>query len=251
MDKDICSFKSLTVFVLATNETDLLRKTVAEIRKNCKDDDLEEIIVVAKSERCPGFFEAKKIEEKTVDGKFGIYVQKAKQGIESLSELPHLATGSHFLIMAADMEMDPGNIRTFVKKAKEKPERIVCASKWMKGSVVEGYGRFHAFGSRLMNSTVAFLYGTNAKDLFSLYQIYPVSVYGKLRFENPRNFLYEYTLKPLRAGFEYEEIPTVYKERTAGKSNVNVMSVLKMAFKFCITALRIRFTPKRYLNENK
>lgn len=246
------SFKSLTVFVLASKETDSLRKTVLEIRKNCNNEDLEKIIVVTKTADCPGYFEAVKMIEENFCDKLEVYVQRLENGIECLIDLPGLVTGSHFVVMASDMEMDPENIRVFVKKAKEYPERIICASKWMKGSTVEGCGGFHAFASYMTNKAIALLYGVKATELFSIYQIYPLSVFKRMNFNRPKYFMYEYTLKPLRAGVEYEEIPTKYKKRQEGKSTFNFpLVMLGMGMKFCITALRIRFTPKRYLNEEK
>lgn len=252
MSNNNSTFKSVTIFVLVTNETDLLRKTVSEIRKNCYDSDLEKIIIVAKNARCAGYFEALKMIEQNFCDKLEVYVQRLENGIECLIDLPGLVTGSHFVVMASDMEMDPKNIGVFVKKAKEEPEKIICASKWMKGSAVDGCRGLHALGSYMMNKVIALLYGVKATEVFSIYQIYPVSVFKKMNFDNPKYFMYEYTLKPLRMGVQYEEIPTRYQKRQEGKSTFNFpLVMLGMGMKFCATALRIRFTPKRYLNVKK
>ena len=244
-------FKSLTVFIMATNETDSLRETIFQVRKYCPSQDLEEIIIVARSDNCKSYEVAQELIKENTDNKIKLYVQKSNDNVEWVYELPFLVKGSHFVIMGADLEMCPDNISEFVARAKEKPEAIVCASKWIKGSVVEGYGGFHEFGSRIINTVAAVLFDMKATDIFSLYQIYPVSVYDRMNFDNPSTFVYEYTIKPLRLGVEYEEIPTVYKKRGEGKSRVNILFMFEMAFKFCMTALKIRFTPKRYLNEQK
>ncbi len=70
-------------------------------------------------------------------------------------------------------------------------------------------------------------------------------------FSSPADFLYEYTLKPLKAGVEYEEIPTVYRKRTDGKSNFNLIKLITVAIRFCLTAIKIRFTPIREIHEQK
>lgn len=252
MSENILQFESLTIFVLTTNETELLRKTVEEIRKNCNDIDLEKIVIVAKSKNCPGYFEAKKLIAESADGKVELYIQKEDDSLKCIYELPLLVESSHFVIMGADMETNPDNISVFIEKAKARPERIICASKWLKESTVEGYGVIHEIGSRIMNNFVALLFNIKVKDAFSAYQIYPLCVYKKMKFDRPSTFIYEYTLKPLRVGIEYEEIPTVYKKRTDGKSSVNVLFMFRLAIGFCTTALRIRLTPKRYmLNEQK
>lgn len=236
---------------MATNETDSLIETILQVRECCPSQDLEEIIIVARSNSCKSYEVAKKLIKENIDNKIKLYVQKSNDNVEWVYELPFLVNGSHFVIMGADLEMCPDNIFEFVLRAKKKPDTIVCASKWIRGSVVEGYGGFHEFGSRTINTFAAVLFDMKATDIFSLYQIYPMSVYNRMKFNNPSTFVYEYTVKPLRFGVEYEEIPTVYKKRGEGKSRVNVPFMFELAFKFCITALRIRFTPKRYLNEEK
>ena len=233
-------FKTLTVFVLASNETEILRETVSGIRRNCPDEYLDKIVIVCKNNSCPAYFEAQKIN----DSKIKVYVQKAPNAVLCIAELPPLADTSHFIIMAGDMEMHPDSISAFVKEAKLHPERIICAAKWLKGSTVEGYGFLHSVCSRTMNRFISVLFGVNVKDPFSIYQIYPVSVYNKLNFDNPENFLFEYSLKPLRMGIEYDEVPTVYRKRSEGKSNFHLKTLINVGSRFCLTAIKLRFTSK-------
>ena len=236
MDK----FTSLTVFVLASNETEILKETVDGIRKNCADEDLDKIVIVCKNDSCPAYYEAQKFD----DQKIVTYIQKSPNLVLCIAEVPPLATGSHFVIMSGDMEMNPDNISDFIREAKMHPQRIICAAKWLKESTVEGYGKFHALCSRTMNKFISILYGENVKDPFSIYQICPVSVYRKLNFDT-KNFLFEYTLKALKNGVEYAEVPTVYKNRSEGKSNFNYATLIKVGAKYCLTALKIRFIPER------
>lgn len=249
MCKNNPCFNSVTVFVLASNEVVSLRETVNKIKENCDDEDLEKIVIVLKSETCPSFAEAEKLSAE--NSKVELYIQKAPTAALCLAELPALAESSHFIIMASDLEMDPDSIKDFIPLAKKHPASIICAAKWLKGSTVEGYGLLHEICSRTMNLFISFLFAKNIKDPFSVFQIYPVSVYRKMKFINPSAFLYEYTLKPLRLGVEYIEIPTVYKKRREEKSNFNIATLVDVAVRFCLTALKIRFTPKRYPDEDK
>ena len=136
-------FSSLTVFVMATNETDSLRETILKIRENCGSSDLKKIVIVVRNEDCASYYEAKKLIAESADNKIDVYVQKSQDSVRCVYEFPFLAEGSHFVIMGADLEMDPENIKDFVAEAKKSPETIICASKWMRDSVVEGYGTFH------------------------------------------------------------------------------------------------------------
>ena len=242
MINNLSKFKSVTVFVLTYNETVLLRKTVSEIKKCTFLSDIHKIIIVVKNDICDGFYEAIKLVNEDCTGKVSVYLQKSPTIEQCFFELPLMVDSSHFVIMAADMEMDPNNLFDFIKKAKEKPDAIICAAKWLKSSTVEGYGWLHEIGSRVMNTFVSILFNKNVKDPFSPYQIYPLEVYKKLKFDNPLLVIYEYTLKALHNGIEYEEIPTVYRKRTEGKSLVSSGKMLRTALLFCFTAIRVRLS---------
>lgn len=245
-------FESVTIFVLASNETALLEETVSDIRRYCPDSDLEKIVIVLKSRDCPAYATAQRLADECADGKTEYYFQKDKTIEGCVNEIPTHVKSSHFVIMAADMEMSPESVGTFVEKAKKHPERIICASKWKKGSVVEGYGRFRMFGSRVMNAFVSVVLHVRVTDPFSLFQIYPFSVYERMNFGNTKSPGYEYTLRPLRCGVEYEEIPTLYRKRKQGKTNFNTIKLFTTAARFCLTAVRLSLTsPKRLLADGK
>ena len=244
MSKTLTEFKSVTIFIMTYNETNLLRETISVIKGSDCFSDVDRIVVVAKNDSCDGFFEAKKLIEEDCTGKVDIYLQKADTIEDSFTELPPMAEGSHFVIMAADMETNPANISDFIKMAKIYPEAIICAAKWLKDSSVEGYGRLHELGSRMMNMFVGLLFNRNIKDPFSIYQIYPLSVYKKLSFDESSGFVYEHTIKALHNNFEYMEIPTVYRKRPVGRSHVSNIKMVRLAMAFCFTAIKVRFSKK-------
>ena len=243
MNSENNRFESLTVFVLASNEIESLNSTVSRIGLLKYIDDIHKIIIVLKSKDCPAYSEAEKIAELS-DGKIKIYIQKSDSLELCIAELPGLVESTHFVITAADGEMEIENIDTFISKAKKHPERVICAAKWHKDSIVQGYGKFNAFGSRCINMFVSVLFNKKVSDPFSIYQIFPISVYHRLNYKNSATFAYEYTVKVLRNGVEYEEIPTFYQNRTEGKTNFNYMELFRSAFLFCLVALRVRLSSK-------
>lgn len=236
-------FEAVTVFVLASNETESLKNTVAKIKSLRHFEDIYKIVIVVKNSDCPAFYEAEKIVEISCDI-VEIYVQKSDSLEQCIGELPSLVETSHFVITAADGEMEIENIDTFISKAKVHPERIVCAAKWHKDSVVQGYGWFHTLGSRCINCFISILFNKKVKDPFSIYQIFPTSVYNRLNYKKDATFGYEYTIKALRYDIEYEEIPTFYRKRIEGKTNFSYAKLFSSAFVFCYVALKIRFKPK-------
>ena len=61
-----------------------------------------------------------------------------------------------------------------------------------------------------------------------------------MRFSSTENILYEYTLRPVAEGVEYIEIPTVYRKRTEGQSNISFKQNLEFTKGFIKAALRLR-----------
>lgn len=238
---------SVTFFVLATNETETLYKTVCGIKENCPPENLSKIVIVLRSDNCPSYEALKKFKQEESWSDIQSYVQKSDRIEDMFAELPPMVSGTHFVFMASDMEMNPATIADFVREAKKNPECIVAASKWVKGSVVEGYKKFHEFCSRTMNLIACLLIRKRASDMFSFFQIYPLSVYKAMKFNDPKRFGYEYTLKPLRLGVEYKEVPTIYINSSDDKTNFNFFHRAKFLLVFIFTALRIGFTPKKYL----
>ena len=241
-NKENC-FESLTIFILASNETASLNNTISKIKKLQCFKDVCRVVIVIKDAECPAYSEAEKIIAES-GSKFEMYIQKSGSLELCIAELPPLVKSTHFVITVADGEMKIENIDTFVSKVVQHPERIICAAKWHKDSTVTGYGHFNAFGSRCINLFISVLFRKKVTDPFSIYQIFPISVYKRLKYKETWSFCYEYTLKPLRCGIEYEEIPTVYRKRTDGKTNFNYINLFRSAFLFCLVALKIRFAPK-------
>lgn len=251
MKKQAEGFGSVTVFILATNETYSLEQTVYEIQNLSCVDDIEKLIIVLKNKHCVSYDVAKQIADMYEKPKIEIYLQKAKDIEGCIAELPLMAKSTHFIIMVADGEMDPANVDAFIDKAKKHPERIICASKWHEQSEVKDYGNFKKIATRAMNTFISAIFNVKITDPFSIYQIYPTSVYKKLKFNNPRTFVYEYTVKALRNNIEYEEIPTVYNKRNAGKSHFKYIKLFQTAIFFCITAIKLRIMPKSISNSQK
>lgn len=232
-------FTGLTVFVLATNEQKLLIQSLRKTIESCGAENIAEIIIVLINSFCPAAEMCKKIGSSFEGVRCKTYVQKSKDIAQVFFEIPALAKSSHFVIIAADMEMDPESLRLMLQITKEKPESIVCAAKWAKGSIVKGYGFFNSLGSKGINRFVARLIGSKAKDLFSIFEIYPKSVFDQMKYD-PAQCLYEYSLRPVLSGVEYIEIPTIYNRRAEGKSNADFQKNIQGAIYFLKAAFRLK-----------
>ena len=232
-------FCSLTVFILATNEQKLLRQTILSVVDACGVDCLRELVVVLPADDCPAASVCREFGGSVGGVSFRTYIQKNSDKVLFFSEIPFLAESSHFVIMAGDMEMDPGSLRKMTAVSKTNPEAIVCGAKWLKESSVFGYGFFHQIANVSVNRMAALLLRNRYKDLFSIFEIYPKSVFDRFFFQQSPSLLYEYTLKPVSRGAEYIEVPTVFRKRTEGVSNSSFRLYAKLAVHFILTAIRL------------
>ncbi len=235
-------FESLTVIIPASNETDTLRGTVEGVLQSGAYDDISRIVLFLKSENCPSAQTARDLIAESNCEKMEIEIQKTATYNTAFKEIPSLVKSSHFIVLVSDGEMDPRTIQELVPIAKEKPDSIVCGSKWHKDSVVENASFVRAAGSKALNKFAAILFNVKATDIFSIFQIYPLSLYKKVNAD-----IAEFTLKPLRLGVEYIEIPTCYKREEGRESNFNFWGFLKMGLGYVKSIFRVRFTPKNRL----
>lgn len=232
-------FESLSVMIIASNETVTFKQLLNDILKSDVYDDISQIVLFLKSENCPSAQVARQFTEEIDCEKIEIQIQKTFTVGSAFLEIPQFVKGSHFVIMASDGEADADTLTEFVRLAKQKPESIICGSKWHKDSLVENASFIREIGSRCLNRFAAIMFGVKASDVFSIFQIYPAGLYKKLNAN-----LFEYTLIPLRLGVEYIEIPTRFKREEGRESNFNFFKLLKLALRYVFSIFRVRFAPK-------
>lgn len=239
-------FDQLTVVILASNEQESLRNTVFSVIGDCNRNDLAEIIVFLKSETCQAAIEFSRIQrDNKSDIPLRAYFQKRKTLPAALVEIPPLIHSSHFIIMFSDNANDPKSIPTMIEMERLHPDAIVCAAKWHPESDVNGYGLIRMAASRTINKIAAALVYSKGKDIFSIFQIYPVSLISELGISDADKFVYEYTLKPIAYGNPYMEIPTRFRAREEMISNYHLINCLAAASRFLYTAIKLHITAKR------
>lgn len=247
MSIESTEFGGLTVFLLASDETELLKQTYDKIVGNCSADDLSHIIIVLKSNDCQSAETANELVKSDNSGRTELYFQKSENLRGCIGELPYLATDSHFIIMGSDAEMDPDSLPDLIEQAHKHPDAIICASKLLKDSVLKNYGHMRKFLNKAMNLYISLLYNKRVTDVFNFYQIYPIKVFNMFDFKKPKDVAYLFTIIPLRAKIPYYETPTVFCNNDEKKSHFGSLYVLYVGLKFSLMALRIRFTKVKKL----
>ena len=236
------NFNGLTLYILASNETESLNETVDDVLKSKFASQIKNIKIVLKSKNCKSYQTAIEISEK--ENKIEIYIQKSENLVGCIGELPPLTETSHFIIMAGDGEMSPSMLDELIPLAKASPKAIITASKWLEKSEVSGYNGIKSFLNKSCNGFVSLLFKRKVTDVFSIFKIYPMWVYNQFDFQ-VKSYLYTSSILPLSQGVEYREIPTIYTKRLEGRSNFSPVYVMLVGIKFIYWCFNIKLKGRR------
>jgi glycosyltransferase involved in cell wall biosynthesis len=214
----MAKFESTSIILPVMNETYSLRQTVDIIENDCHDDVKEYIIVVCNKTKPESLAVCEEIKKKLGE-RVKIHVQKMPFIGGAIREAFELSTGSHTILMASDLETPPEVVKTMIALAKEQPEQIVTASRWIKGGKFYGYDPLKKFLNFIFQRIFSFLYFVSLTDMTYAYRIFPTKLVQAIQWEELKHpFLLETIIKPLRLGVKVKEIPAVWKARTEGES---------------------------------
>lgn len=233
-------FESASVILPVMNETYSLRQTVEIIERDCASDVKEYLIVVCNRTKKESLDVCEKLKDE-----LGVRVKVHFQTLPfiggAIREAFELATGSHTILMASDLETPPEVVKTMIDLCKEEPNRIITASRWIKGGKFYGYDPLKKFLNFIFQRIFSLLYFVNLTDMTYAYRIFPTKLVQSICWEEFKHpFLLETIVKPLRLGFKVKEIPAVWKARTEGESQNTFFG----NFVYFRIGLKVRFMPK-------
>jgi hypothetical protein len=234
------AFVSATIILPVLNETYSLRQTVDIIERTCAQDVGQYIIMACERTKPDSLAICREITEALGD-RCSLHFQNLPFVGGAFRDAFDLVGGSHVVMMSSDLETDPALVQTLIREAKEYPEGVTTASRWIKGGRFEGYNPVKLTANRLFQIMFSLLYGTRLTDLTYAYRIFPTSLVRRIRWvELKHPFFLETALKPLRLGIPIREIPAVWKARTEGES----VNPFMANFTYFRIALRTRFCGK-------
>jgi len=235
-------FTSASILIPALNETFLLRQTFEIILDTCDKNDIKEFIIVLCDRTTTECIKtATKIKEDFNTYPIKIYFQKKPFIGTAYQEAFELAEGSHIIMTAADMDMDPYVISRFIEISKTSPESILLASRWIPGGEFHGYNRLKLVLNYIFQKFLDVLFLTKLTDMTYGFRLYPAALMKSIKWEETKHpFFLETSLKPLRLGTKFIEVPAIWNVRTEGTSVISLWS----CFKYFKTVFRVR-TMKR------
>jgi len=130
------------------------------------------------------------------------------------------ATAEVVVITMADLSDDPAIVPRMVEMIRREGFDIVCASRYVRGGRQIGGPRLKKFLSRMAGYSLHYLIGLPTHDATNAFRAYRRSVLLDFPIESTGGFEYslELTVKAFAAGRRIGEIPTTWRDRSAGQS---------------------------------
>lgn len=125
-----------------------------------------------------------------------------------------------------DLCDDLSTIKQMYKKIGEGYD-VVCGSRYIKNGARLGGSRLKGFLSSLAGWSLYYLLGVPTHDIANAFKMYKKKVLEGVDIESQGfEISMEIPLKAYYSGFKITEVPTVWRERTKGKSNFRIFKLL-------------------------
>jgi hypothetical protein len=237
-------FEAVSAAIPVINETSSLEQVVSTLAEEAGPDILEFLLVVCERTTRESLAVCEKLRARYPDKLSVMFQKKLPHMGGAIREAFEIVRGSHVVVVFADAESDPHTVKGMIEKARQFPDAVISASRWIEGGKFEGYAPFKKMINYLGQILLSLLYGPRLTDYTFGYKLYSCALVRSIRWEELRNsFSLETTLKPLRLGVPFIEVPTVWRPRREGESQFP----LYRYWRFAWIAVKIRFCPKRLL----
>lgn len=148
------------------------------------------------------------------------------------------ADGEMIIVTMADLSDAPETINEMVQKAKDEQADIVCGSRYMKGGRQIGGGFVKSTLSRCAGYSLRYLAGVPTRDATNSFKLYKKSFLSQQTIESSGGFELglELVIKAYLQGYKIAEVPTVWRDRKAGKSHFQLVRWLPFYLKWYFKA---------------
>ena len=225
------TFESVSLVIPAVAEREV-RNVVEAIVSGCDAKDIKEFLIVIGDRSDAAYADFLETLRRETDA---APVRILRQPGKGLGDAVYYgvtqASGSHLIVLGADMENDPNDVAVMVSMAKERPDRIFTASRRLEKGAFDDYPKL----KRLLNDLFCFglriLFGSGQTDITYAYQIMPMPMVRQVEF-SPRqgynNIMLDLGLMPELYGFPYTEFPSKVGRRKSGRSSSSAKYYLRI-----------------------
>lgn len=151
-----------------------------------------------------------------------------ERGLINACKVGFMNAKSNFIVvMPGDLADDPKAINNMFKLAKQGYD-IVCGTRYSKGGKQFGGGLVKTILSKIAGLTTPVLLGIPTSDLTNGFKMYRKSLLDKINIESKGGwgFATEILIKAHFMGFKITETPSIWKERSSGKSKFKLFKWL-------------------------
>lgn len=152
------------------------------------------------------------------------------------------ATGDAIIPIMADLCDDLDTVKGMLRKINDGYD-VVCGARYIKGGARLGGSRIKGFFSCFVGRSLHYLLGIPTHDIANAFKMYKKKVIDSIDIESEGfEISMEIPLKAYYLGFKITEVPTVWRERTKGKSSFKIFKLLPSYLKLYLWAIFKRFT---------
>jgi glycosyltransferase involved in cell wall biosynthesis len=146
--------------------------------------------------------------------------------------------GEVVVVMMADRSDEPRDVDTMARLVREGAD-VVAGSRYVRGGRQEGGPLLKRTLSRLAGVSLHYLAGLPVRDATNNFRAYSRRAIEELPIESEVSFVVamELTLKAHWRGWRLAEVPTVWRDRTAGQSRFRLWAWLPHYLRWYLKAL--------------
>ena len=220
----------LTIIIPVYNEGENIKTAVENIEREVKYPYV--INVIYDFDEDSTIEPAKKLKVNLVKNKYGRGVLNAiKTGLEDVQT-------EFAIVTMADLSDPPQVMNDMINSAVKNTADIVCASRYMSGGGQLGGPLIKKFMSKFAGLSLHYLAGLPVHDVTNSFKLYRKSFLNEVKIESTGGFELglELVVKAFKSGKKITEVPTVWRDRTAGKSNFKLIEWLPKYLKWYFKA---------------
>ena len=209
-----------SVLLPVMNEVASLDQTIQIVRDENPDRSFELLIVVSPRSESRAITNALAHQAATPESVRVVTQERPLLG-GALMDAIDAATGEYIIMMASDLETDPHAVRKMLEASDKNPESVIATTRWQgEGAGFEGYGVGKKLANSVFQRVVRTIYSSDLTDLTYGFRLYPSGSVKKQQWRTYNHgFLLESILRPLKDGWQAQELPVIWKAREEGVSS--------------------------------
>ena len=225
----------LSVVVTVFSETFSIRETLDILLGNDRGYIHEIILLISPRASEEAFAICR--ERAAQDSRIKVVVQKNNPGIGwAYREGMDAATGNYVALMAADLETEPAAVDRMVNKIVDSGCDGVIANRWLPGGGFTNYDPLKYVLNFIFQNVFRVLFWTKLGDLTYGFKILSKKMTQSIAWEGTlHEICIETTVKPIKQGFQMEQVPSVWVGRKEGQS----VNTFFRNFRYVRTAFRV------------